>query len=166
MTDAIQHDTLVLSHDYPVSPARLFRAWSNAEARKEWDVIGADVVVIEHSQTFEVGGTEITRYGPTGNACFYSEGTFKQIIPDQRVVETGSFHVDGKMIAASVVTLEFLEAPGGTRLKLTDQSVYFDQADGLGDRRKGWSDILTKLERHLGTPNNPGVIRPEMIHCT
>lgn len=145
----IQHDTIVMTHDFPVPPSRVFRAWSDACERRLWDVPGADAVIVEHRQSFEVGGTEVTKFGPAGNPLFYSEGTFKEILPDRRVIETGSFRVNDEIVAASVVTLEFDGTDAGTTFTLTDQSVFVNQEDGAADRRQGWKEIMVKLADHL-----------------
>jgi hypothetical protein len=51
-------------------------------------------------------------------------------------------------MSTTICVVEFFEEKGGTRLILTDHSVFYtwETAD---DRKQGWGEILTNLDAHL-----------------
>jgi Activator of Hsp90 ATPase homolog 1-like protein len=56
-------------------------------------------------------------------------------------------------IFATLCTVGLLEDSSGTRLILTDQSVFFDGRETPTMRRSGWGQVLDRLKAHLGGDN-------------
>lgn len=58
MTDrSVTHATFRLERVYPASPARVFAAWADPDAKARWFAGRAD----EHQLDFRVGGREVNR---------------------------------------------------------------------------------------------------------
>ena len=145
----VKHDIVVQERRLKATPARVFRAWSNPDERRKWDVPGNGWVLAEFRQDFRVGGVEMSRFGPPGEARYYSEGHYLSIAPDSRIISAGVMHDGNTPMTATMLTVEFYPDGSGTRLVLTDQSAYFGM-EKASDRQEGWGEILTKLAAALG----------------
>jgi len=79
-----------------------------------------------------------------------SEGEFLDIVDNERIVSAGTMHRDGERISVTLCSVELADdSATGTRVKLTDQSAYFDGAEKPEDRRSGWGKIFERLRVHL-----------------
>ncbi len=142
---SVVHDTLVLERLYAASPARVFAAWADPEARKRWDVPGEGWELTEFGSDFRVGGREHSRFGPKGNPRFWSEGLYLDIVQDRRIVSAGTMHRGNARISVTVATVELFLEGDGTRLILTDQSAFLDGGEDGATREQGYGSLLDKL---------------------
>ena len=92
-----------------------------------------------------MGGTETNRGGPPGGPVYTYEATYRDIVPDERIVYGYFMHADDTLISVSVTTVEFSPAPSGTTLTFTEQGVFLDGADTPAIREKGTGEILDAL---------------------
>lgn len=145
----VVHATIVIERVYPATPARVFKAWADKEAHDRWHVPGGGWETVESEYDFRAGGREFSRFGPAGGPYYHSEGRFEDIAPNARIVSSGSMHGGGKRSSATLCTVEFLADGAGTRLILTDQSVFFDGGETPSMREAGWGEILDKLGEEL-----------------
>ncbi|HZV65171.1 MAG TPA: SRPBCC domain-containing protein [Telluria sp.] len=79
MTQAsITHATFTIERQYDASPARVFRAWSQAELKLRWFACHADWAPVGYELDFRVGGSERLRTGPAGGTrlVFTEQGAF------------------------------------------------------------------------------------------
>ena len=67
--------------------------------------------------------------------------------PPERLVFTWGWEEDGARGHETVVTIELFEAPGGTRLELTQER--FETEDSRDRHRHGWSSCFDCLEAAL-----------------
>lgn len=144
-----EHATIVVERVYPASPERVFAAWADPEQRKQWDSPGEGWVVAEQEQDFRVGGVEASRFGPKDDPQYRSYGHFLDIVPNRRIVSAGTMHAGDTPSSSTLCTIEIMPEGAGTRLKMTDQSVYFD-GETPQDRTEGWNEIVGKLGAYLG----------------
>jgi uncharacterized protein YndB with AHSA1/START domain len=143
-TRSAEHGTFVITRTYPVAPANVFAAWSSRDAKARW--FGApgetnDALELD----FRVGGTETNRGGPSDGPVFTYEATYKDIVPDERIVYESSMTCDTTLISASVTTVEFAAAGDGTKLTFTEQGVFLDGGDTPAVREKGTGELLDQL---------------------
>jgi uncharacterized protein YndB with AHSA1/START domain/DNA-binding transcriptional ArsR family regulator len=134
-----EHGTFTVTRTYPVPPERVFAAWSNQEAKARW--FGAP----GHQLDFRVGGTEINRGGPPGGPVYTYDATYRDIVPDERIVYGYTMATDDTLISVSVTTVEFNPAPSGTMLTFTEQGVFLDGGDTPAIREKGTGELLDAL---------------------
>jgi uncharacterized protein YndB with AHSA1/START domain len=134
-----EHGTFTISRTYPVPPERVFAAWSSKEVKARW--FGAPGYELD----FRVGGTEVNRGGPPGGPVFTYEATYRDIVPDERIVYGYLMTADDTLMSVSVTTVEFSPAPAGTRLTFTEQGVFLDGADTPAIREKGTGELLDAL---------------------
>jgi uncharacterized protein YndB with AHSA1/START domain len=134
MTQAsITHATFTIERRYDASPARVFRAWSQAELKLRWFACHADWAPTGYELDFRVGGSERVRTGPAGGTVHAYDARFHQISTDERIVYAYDMRLDETLISVSLASVEFKPAAGGTRLVFTEQGAFLD---GYTDRRE------------------------------
>lgn len=151
---------LVISRTFDSPRECVWKAWTDAEQVKRW--WGPKGFLTRFAQIdLQVGGTSLycTR-SPEGND-YWSTGTFREIIPFERIVVTDSFTDEkGDVIPASyygmpgdnwplelLVTLTFSNARG--RTKLTLRHAGFHSADVQVQAGAGWKESFDKLKAYL-----------------
>jgi uncharacterized protein YndB with AHSA1/START domain len=142
-----EHGSFVLTRTYPVSPARVFAAWSSRETKARW--FGAPGNNPNLELDFRIGGTEINRGGPPDGPIHTYRATYQDIVPDERIVYGYTMDADDTRISVSVTTVEFARAGDGTTMTFTEQGVFLDGADTTAIREKGTSELLDQLGAFL-----------------
>jgi uncharacterized protein YndB with AHSA1/START domain len=150
MKRSVQHATIVLERQLAAPPSRVFAAWADPEERKRWDVPDDGWVVHEQRQEFRIGGRELSRFGPKEEPRYTSDGHYLDIVQDVRIVSAGTMHVGERRSSSTLCTVELIAEGRGTRLILTDQSVFYDGLETESERQDGWGTIVKRLESYLG----------------
>ena len=143
---SVEHTSYVVERVYDASPARVFAAWSDSQAKLRWfrDSQG------EYELDFRVGGWERGRGTlPDGREHLY-EALYQDIVPGERIVFTYEMLVDGVRISVSVATVELRPEGDRTRLVFTEQGAFLDGHDIPGRREGGMGGLLDALGRWLG----------------
>lgn len=145
------HGSFTIERIYDAAPTRVFAAWSSVEAKAAWNVCDTSWRLTEHVMDFRVGGRERIRTGPAGGTVHAFDGTFHDIVPDERIVFAYDMRLDQRLISTSLVTLTFVRAGKGTRLGFTEQGVFLDGYDDIAGReegtRVGLDNLLVALQR-------------------
>jgi len=138
------HTSFVLERRFAAAPERVFRAWSDPEAKRRWN--DCHPASSEFSLDFRVGGHELHRATlPDGRPQFVDK-VYLEIVPDARILFAYTIEVGGRPLSASLVTVEFhATEAGGTRLVLTEQLAYLDGHFDLEQRRHGTEVGLERL---------------------
>ena len=139
------HSTFVIERDYDASPARVFAAWANVDAKGQWFGPGGDQ---QHKLDFREGGREHFEAGVGGDVYLY-DARYEDIVPDERIVYTYDMHRNGVRMSVSVSTVEILRAGEGTHLRYTEQGVFLDGTDTPAAREHGTAELLDKLGEAL-----------------
>ena len=148
---SVIHNTFVIERNYPVSPERVFGAFSDPAKKRRWFVDGGGNQVEHYEMDFRVGGKELARFGHSGpvkGMMFTNEASYQDIVPNRRIVLASKMAVGDKCISASLVTVELLPSETGTDLILTHQGAFFEGADGPEMRQAGWRKLLERLTEH------------------
>jgi uncharacterized protein YndB with AHSA1/START domain len=147
-TRSATHSTFVIERSYDASPARVFAAWADKDAKDQW--FGPSDGQ-EHELDFREGGRE--RFVAAVHGAVYSyDALYEDIVPDERIVYTYSMHRDGRRMSVSVTTVEFSSEGGGhTHLRYTEQGVFLDAEDKPELREAGTNEILDKLGAALAS---------------
>ena len=136
---SVEHATFVLERTYDAPPGRVFGAWADPEAKAQW--FGA----VDFTLDFRVGGRETNGGGPDGGPLYRYDATYRDIVPDERIVYTTDMHVDDRLMSVSVATIEFAPDGDGTRLVLTEHGAYLDGLETAAQREHGTGELLDKL---------------------
>jgi uncharacterized protein YndB with AHSA1/START domain len=139
------HATFVIERSYPASPARVFAAFADPDVKAQWFVGPEEFVAGGWSLDFRVGGKEVNRGGPPEGPVYTYEATYRDIVPDERIVTTYEMYMDDARISVSVATFEFVAEGAGTRLVLTEQGVFLDGLDTAAQREEGTGVLLDAL---------------------
>lgn len=145
--------TIMVERHYPHSVHRVFRAWSDPLQYARWCAPGGDWVMADSEVDFRIHGRQMMFFGPPGAPRFKGDGRFEDIVEDQRIVTAGTMHdmdepVGRQRMSTTICVVEFIAEGGGTRLILTDHSVFYTW-ETPDDRKQGWGEILGKLDTFL-----------------
>jgi uncharacterized protein YndB with AHSA1/START domain len=149
MKRSITHNTFVIEREYDATPARVFKAFADPQAKAMWFKPPAEVGDVEFEMDFRVGGRDVNkvRFGDGRMHAYLA--TYMDIVTDERIVSTYEMYLDDARISVSVSTLELHAANGGTKLILTEQGAYLDGLDTVESRQHGTNDLLDALGKSL-----------------
>lgn len=146
---SVRHATIVIERRFDASPAHVFAAWADPEARLAWGNPGGDWSITLDRFEWKPGGMEITRFGPQGGPEFLSKSILYDIVDDRRIVSAGTMTSQGKLLFAGMMTVELSEEGTGCRLKMTEQGAFLDGHDLPENHEAGWTGMLGKLGEFL-----------------
>lgn len=149
--------TVTLHRVWPVSPEKLFRAFTDAAALAQWLPPYGFTATVHHLDA-RPGGSHKMSFAnfSTGNSHSFG-GDYLEFVPNERLRYTDSFD-DPNMPGEMIVTVEFKAVSVGTEIRI-------EQA-GIPDMIPveacylGWQESLDKLGR-LVTPEIPDEGAPQ-----
>ena len=148
-TRSVTHATFAVERTYDASPARVFAAWAQPEAKSGWfGEPGGDFEL-----DFRVGGREFNRGTLPDGSVYTFEGRYYDIVPDERIVYAYDMHLDERRISVSLATVELKPDGGGTRLIFTEQGAFLDGLDTPELREQGTGQLLDALGEELRRGN-------------
>lgn len=145
----VVHETILVERHYKAPASRVFAAWADPALRKQWDVPVENWEVVELDMDFRVGGHERSSFGAKGGDVYKSDGRYLDIVPDARIISSGTMLNGDIRTSTTLCTIQLIAAKGGTKLTLTDQSAYLDGRESPEDRKSGWTTILDRLGAYL-----------------
>src|SRR5580658_4982852 len=150
----VVHNTFVVERAYPVSPERVFAAFSDPTQKRRWSADGESKQIESYDLDFRVGGKEHYVSGfkeghPLAGRTLKSENMYRNIVPNRRIIFTSTMALEENIFSISLGTVELLPLEKGTNLILTFQSAFLEGADGPEMREAGWRSLLDKLGREL-----------------
>jgi uncharacterized protein YndB with AHSA1/START domain len=151
----VTHASFVIYKTYPHPLAKVFAAFAEPSLRAKWQSPDGGALPGDHIDfEFKVGGRESARWvmgddTPFPGAVISSEGLFLDIVDQQRIVCASNMMMNGTPFSGSLLSFEFTEEDGGTRLTCTHQGAFFENADGPEMRKDGWEKLLMSLAAFL-----------------
>lgn len=120
----IHNATFVIERVLNASPARVFAAYRSLEAKSAWFKAPSDVETLDRDFDFRTGGKERwhARW-PSGMTTDF-QATYHDIVEDQRIVLVYDMFHNTDMLSVSLLTVEFRDEGGRTRLIHTEQGAY------------------------------------------
>jgi uncharacterized protein YndB with AHSA1/START domain len=152
MSDTV-HDSFTLQRTYRASAERVFAAWADPQSKRRWFAEGEGARTFELD--FRVGGRESSAFfveiPGRGRSEIRNDTVFLDVVPARRIVFAYTMSTGGRPFSASLATIELEGEPGGqgTRLVFTEQSAFFEGADGRALREAGWRALLDALGSEL-----------------
>jgi uncharacterized protein YndB with AHSA1/START domain len=153
----VVHATFSIERTYAASPARVFAAFADPALKRRWFMDGKRFTTDEFTSDFRVGGFEKSRFtfsgGPAGappaGTKMGNDTVYLDIVPNRRIVFAYAMLAGDYRMSASMATVELSAADGGTRLRFTEQAVFFERSDGAKGRENGWRGLFSQLEKTL-----------------
>ena len=147
--NTIAHATIVMERTYAASPARVFAAWADVEARKRWSAPADNIRIDYEAADFREGGKDISRCIEPGNADYVATVSYLDIRKDQRIVFTEDVVHGDKRVSAALISVELTPRGAETHLALTMQIASFDDAGMEQGYQFGWSAALDNLAKEF-----------------
>jgi uncharacterized protein YndB with AHSA1/START domain len=144
----VTHGTFVIERNYPVSPERVFAAFSDPALKHRWFVDDEASGVEDFGMDFRVGGVERKRFS-NKYGVFTNDTVYLDIVPNRRIVFAYTMSMGDRRFSSSQATVELVAAEKGTNLIFTDQGAYFEGSDGPKMRQDGWRVLLESLAKEL-----------------
>lgn len=140
------HATFVIERTYPVSPARVFQAFSDPEAKRHWFAGPGET---RGEMDFRTGGRETASGAFPDGTIHRFDALYYDIVPGERTVFSYDMHLDQRRISVSLTTIEIAPQGSGTRLTFTEQGAFLDGYDDVGSRERGTIELLDQLGAYL-----------------
>ena len=150
------HASFVIERRYDASPQRVFAAWCDPGAKRQWFVEGEGWEIQSYELDFREGGTEKSKFRHLKGEEIFGEKTifgnetvFNEIVPNERIIFTYSMDRNGVRFSVSLASVELDAAGAGARMIFTEHATFFEGGDGTAMREAGWRELLDKLDQHL-----------------
>ena len=138
--------SLALRREYPVAPEKVWRAWTDPEALKEWWGPGGNDPVSLAQLDVRVGGRFRIVFGGPQGRDHEVQGVYREVVPNRKLVFTWTWP-NSTPERESLVTILFKQVASGTELVFLHEGHYDETVrDG---HKQGWSESFVKLERFL-----------------
>ncbi len=149
---------LVIARTFNAPVQLVWESWTNPEAFMKW--WGPRGFTCPHCEIdLRVGGKFLNCMRAPDGIDFWSTGTYKEILPERKLVCTDSFaDKDGNVVPAShygienfpmelLMSITFDQINSKTRMTLRHQG--FPEGEMLKDAREGWNQSFDKLAQSL-----------------
>ena len=145
----IAHATIVMERTYSASPARVFAAWADIDARKRWSAPTEDIRIEYEEADFREGGRDVSRCIELGNEDYIAAVTYIDIKRDNRIAFVEDIRHGPKRVSAALITMQLTPTGAATHLLLTMQIASFDGANMEQGYQFGWSAALDNLGKEF-----------------
>ncbi len=139
----------------------VWKAWTEPERVARW--WGPRIFTMPACRIdLRVGGEYLYCMRSPDGQDFWSKGTYREIVPPERIVATDSFaDAEGNVVPATyygmsgdwplemLVTVTFEDLDGKTRLTIRHSGVGAVEPRDRGDLEQGWTESLDKLAEYL-----------------
>ena len=137
---------LNLARNYPVAPEKVWHAWTDAQALKQWWGPGTNEPVSVAELDVRVGGRFRIVFGGADGNEHECAGVYQEVVKPKKLVFTWSWPRTTPE-RESLVTILFNATGGGTELVFKHEQLFDEKA--RDDHKRGWTGLLDKLERFL-----------------
>jgi uncharacterized protein YndB with AHSA1/START domain len=141
--------SLNLQRKYPVAPEKVWRAWTDPQALKQWWGPGGPEAVSAVELDVRVGGRFRILFGGPRGDDHEVQGTYREVVPNRRLAFTWTWPRTTPE-RESLVTITFNAVGSGTALDFV-HAQHFDEKVRDG-HLQGWSEAFVKLDRFLRQP--------------
>ncbi|RKE36768.1 uncharacterized protein YndB with AHSA1/START domain [Paraburkholderia sp. BL23I1N1] len=136
--------SLTLQRRLDVTPAKVFRAWTEAAQLMKW-MHPADAEVTRAELNARVDGRYLIRYLKADGRELEVSGQYLEVVPDAKLVFTWAWRSSPEQ--ESLVTVLLRPDGNGTLLTLTHEQ--FVDEETRDHHQSGWSGVLDSLERYF-----------------
>ena len=141
--------SLTLTRSYPVAPEKVWRAWTDPQAMKQWFKPDPSWSIPLAEADVRVGGRYRILMQDTQGGEFDLTGAYREVVPNRRLVMTWGWK--NQPGHESLVTVTLRPAGKGTELELRHER-YIDM-EGEASHQEGWGGALDQLGGLLLRPS-------------
>jgi uncharacterized protein YndB with AHSA1/START domain len=134
---------------HAASPAKVFRALTDPQAKANWFGGGDGFTTLVREMDVRPGGRECLKARWESGVVSTFDAVYFDVMPDERLVYAYEMHLDDRKISVSLATFELTPAGVGTRLVMTEQGAFLDGYDDAGSRERGSGFLLDALGNFL-----------------
>lgn len=136
--------TLVLKRNFPASRERVFNAWTDPAALKEWFHVGDDWTTSIHEVDLKVGGLyRLGMQSPDNDLPYIVRGTYLEIERPEKLVHTWSW--EGEDSVETLVTVLFHDRGDFTEVELKHEK--FPNSEERDKHNQGWLGCLEQFAK-------------------
>ncbi|BDD92732.1 SRPBCC family protein [Pandoraea sp. XJJ-1] len=146
---SVVHATFRIERQYAASPARVYRALTERDAKDRWFARSDGLTLLERSMDVRPGGREVAKGQWASGMVSTFDALYFDVVPDARLVYTYEMHLDTRKISVSLATIDLRAHDGGTQLVMTEQGAFLDGYDDAGSRERGTQQLLDALGASL-----------------
>lgn len=143
---AKQKPSLSLSRRYPVSPEKVWHAWTDPEAIKRWFGPAPGEPVSAAELDVRVGGRFRIVFGGPDGKMHECAGVYKEVVPNRKLVFTWTWPRTTPE-RESLVTIVFKAVSAGTEIAFKHEQLFDESVRDA--HKQGWSGALAKLDGYL-----------------
>lgn len=149
------HDTFTIERQFKANRARAFAAWSQLAMKEKWFVGPAGKwTLLRREFDFRVDGREIARGAFGDGDTSHFDAVYLDIVDQERIVYAYRMYVSDMLLSVSLVTVEFDECGTGSKIKFTEQGVYFATQEAAANRLHGSEMLMDNLTRVIEGEEN------------
>ena len=145
----VSHAIFTLERTYPAMLERVYDAFATEDGKARWFVAPGEWTLVERAFDFREGGEERLSGRWASGMVTSFHARYLDIVEHARIVYVYEMRQNGTKISASLATLEFKPAAGGTRLVVTEQGAFLDGYDDAGAREHGTAILLDRVGESL-----------------
>ena len=138
-----------LERVFKATPAQVFQAFANPEAKQRWFAGGAEQTIAERVMDVRPGGKERLVGHWKNGVTSYFDAVYFDVVADRRLVYAYEMHLDARKISVSLASIEIEPDPAGVRLKVSEQGLFFNGYVDGGSREGGTNYLMDKLVASL-----------------
>ena len=150
-TRSAQHSTFSIERVFDAPVAKVYAAFATEQGKSRWFAGHGKWEPIERQFDFRVGGRERLKGKWTTGDVTDFDCTYRDIVPEQRIVYTYDLYYNGNKLSVSLATILFKPSGKGTHLSVTEQGVFLDGYDDAGKREQGTRELIERLAASLRT---------------
>ncbi len=140
-----ERPALVLARSYPVAPEKVWRAWTDPQALRQWFRPNASFAIPVVETDVRVGGGFRILMTDAKGEEFDLTGVYREVVPERKLVMTwGWKNQPGQ---ESLVTVTLRPSGQGTQLELRHER-YLD-FENQPTHEQGWNGALDQLGQLL-----------------
>ncbi|MBZ5710252.1 SRPBCC family protein [Nannocystis pusilla] len=144
------HASFVIERLMPATPAQVFAAFAEPEAKARWFVgPPGQWKKLVRELDFRVGGRERVSGAFANGTVSTFDCRYHDIVADERILYTYDMLLDERRISVSLSTLQLRAEGAGTRMHYTEQVVFLDGYDDGGSRERGTQKLFDQVEAWL-----------------
>src|SRR5882757_7020264 len=119
MARSAVHASFTITRTWKASPARVFAAFADEDAKAKW--FGGPPGFEQHEKSFDFreGGRETLSGRHANGKITAFDCLYRDIVPNERIVYSYVMHLDGRKISVSQACIELKPEGAGTKLVLT-----------------------------------------------